>query len=438
MAGLTLDSDVSRLLVERVVFMLKGLHESEKIAKHGFESTSWRSQLRGFCCALEIIVGHEGTNKILALVHEKTSRNLGESLADELMERAFAQVEQVKLNRSGYLHVVLGQYDKALVEGLTALKQNPTSSRCYAFLIHCYIYLNRLREAQALIEEADLKDIDSGGLHLCSYLLAFLNRDLAGMEKQVAWGMDKPGVEDAMFSLEASTQAFFGRLSAARDFSRRAVNSAEQLGESELAARYQVDVALRAALFGNTIETRPLTESALGLWDDGHIKYRVALALALAGDAANAESLIEDFDTRLAEETVVRYNYLPTLIAQLALCRNDAFKAIEALVPALPYELGDLGKTALYPVLVRGEAFLAAHQGKEAAGEFRKILAHPGITLNGPIGIRGRVGLARAYAVLGDSLKAKMAYQDFLTLWKDADPDIPILTQAKAEYAKLQ
>jgi hypothetical protein len=107
-------------------------------------------------------------------------------------------------------------------------------------------------------------------------------------------------------------------------------------------------------------------------------------------------------------------------------------------VPTLPYELGDLGKTALYPVLVRGEAFLAAHQGKEAADEFRKILAHPGITLNGPIGIRGRVGLAQAYALQGDTLKAKMAYQDFLTLWKDAEPDVPILTQGKAAYAKLQ
>jgi tetratricopeptide (TPR) repeat protein len=294
MAEVALDPDISRQLVERAVFMLKGLHDAGKFKKGGHVSATWSSQLRGFCYALEIIVGHEMTNKILTLVREETRRNLGESLADELMEVAFSQIEHAEPDKLGYMYAVHGQYETALLEARMALKKNPTSVRRYTFLINCYILLNRFNEAQALVEEADLKNVDSPRLHFYSYMLAFLNRDADGMAKQVTWARGMPGVEDTMLSWEATTQAYFGRLSAARDFSQRAIRLAEQLGDRELIASYQVDVALREALFGNATEARQPAESALGLCNYKDIKYRVALALALAGDVANARSLIAD------------------------------------------------------------------------------------------------------------------------------------------------
>lgn len=436
MPHVALDPDTRQLLVGRLKFMLKALHEAEKIDRGSFESTSWRGQLTGFRCAIEIIYGAELTDEIMEVVVEEMRKSLGERI-DDLMKRAFPRLERDTLNE-GYVHVALGEYDRALVEGHRALEKNPTSARRYAFLIGCYTILNRLSEAQALVDEANLKNIDSPGLRISSYLLAFLSHDIAGMQKQVDWGIGKAGIEDFMFSLEASTHSFFGRLGAARDFSQRAIKSAEQRGEKTLAARYQVDVALREALFGNAAEARLWVATAFRLSNDRNAKFKGALALAFAGDEVEIKSLIDDPDASLLEDSIVKFNYLPTLNAQLALNRHDAAKAIEVLVPATRYELGNVGKTALYPVLVRGVAYLVAHRGKEAAAEFRKILDHPGIVLNGPVGVRGRIGLARAYAMQGETAQAKAAYLDFLTLWKGADPDIPILKQGKAEYATLQ
>ena len=153
---------------------------------------------------------------------------------------------------------------------------------------------------------------------------------------------------------------------------------------------------------------------------------------------ARALALADDLGKRFPEDTIVQFNYLPTLHAGLALSGNEASKTILILRAAAPYELGEVGATSLCPVFVRGEAYLAAHQGNEAAAEFQKILDHRGVVFNEPIGALAHLQLGRAYAIQGDTVKARAAYQDFLTLWKDADPDIPILKQAKAEYAKLQ
>jgi predicted Zn-dependent protease len=162
----------------------------------------------------------------------------------------------------------------------------------------------------------------------------------------------------------------------------------------------------------------------------------VALGLALAGDLANAQHLVDDLAKRFPENTTVQFTYVPMIRAQLALDRNNAGKAIELLQPAAPYELGIAG--ALYPVYVRGNAYVTAHEGSEAAAEFQEILNHRGVVVNDPIGALAHLGLGRAYVRQGDTAKARAAYQDFLTLWKDADPDIPILKEAKEEYAKLQ
>jgi eukaryotic-like serine/threonine-protein kinase len=168
------------------------------------------------------------------------------------------------------------------------------------------------------------------------------------------------------------------------------------------------------------------------------VLYGAGLSLALAGDAATARKLSDDLNERFPENTIVQFNYLPTLHAQLALKRNDGAKAIQALQGAMPYELGVGGRFPLCPAYVRGLAYLAVLHGSEAAIEFQKILDHRGIVVNEPIGALAHLQIARAYALQGDTAKARAAYQDFLTLWKDADPDIPILKQAKAEYAKLQ
>lgn len=258
------------------------------------------------------------------------------------------------------------------------------------------------------------------------------------MEQLVAHAAGKPGLEDALLGYEADTAAYSGRLEKARKFSRQAVVSAERAQEKEAAAGYEADAALREVLFGNQGEARHRVASALRLSRGQDVQYAAALALALAGDAARAQVLADDLGKHFPEDTIVQFNYLPTLHAGLALRHNDNSKAIEALQTAVPYELGSVGAGTLYPAYVRGLAYLAAHRGSEAASEFQKVLDNRGVVLNKPIGALAHVELGRAYAISGDTAKARTAYQDFLKLWKAADPDIPILRQAKAEYAKLQ
>jgi eukaryotic-like serine/threonine-protein kinase len=332
----------------------------------------------------------------------------------------------------------LGQYDEALAQYRETLRLDPGSGLNYSNLAGVYICLNWLKEAGTTLEEALSKNLDSFGIGLYLYQLAFLQNDPAGRAQQVAWSAGKPGVEDALLLYEADTAAYSGRLAKAREFSRRAVASAERANEKEVAANYEADAALREALFGNAAEAKQRAAAALGLSTGQAVQYGAALALALAGDAARADTLADDLAKRFPEDTMVQFNYLPTLHGEVALSRDDSSKAIEALQAAVPYELGSPFTLPLYPVYVRGEAYLGAHQGREAATEFAKILGHRGIVLNEPIGALAHLGLARAYALQGDSAVARTAYHDFLTLWRDADPDIPILKQAKAESAKLQ
>ncbi len=200
---------------------------------------------------------------------------------------------------------------------------------------------------------------------------------------------------------------------------------------------------MREALFGNAAEARQQATVAKGRSTGRDMDYGLALAMAYAGDANRAQALADDLNKRFPEVAPMQFNYLPTLRAKLALLRSNPQQALDALRVASPYELGLPASgfynwPNLYPVYVRGEAYLAAHQGSEAATEFQKILDHRGIVLNEPIGALAHLQIGRAYAMQGDTAKAKAAYQDFLTLWKDADPDIPILKRAKAEYAKLQ
>jgi serine/threonine protein kinase/Flp pilus assembly protein TadD len=380
------------------------------------------------------------------------------------------------------IYFLLGQYDKALTAAQQALKLDPGSGAAYLGLSMAYLFLNRPDEARATAEEAHAHNLESPLMPLSLYFVDFLGRDTAGMEREAARLMGKPEYENLVLYTESDTAAHAGRLAKARELTERAADSARRAGEKEQAAGYQAEAALREALVGNTGLVRPQAEAALALSDAKQVEAISAMALGLAGDSATAMRLARDLDQRFPKDTIVQSGYLPMIRAAGALGRTHGAKgagvAIEALAPAAPYELGTMAEPlslTLYPVYLRGEAYLAAQEGAAAAAEFQKILDHPGVVLNEPIGALAHLGLGRAYALeagitavghrrqspstaaepAGNGrpqeggaqqppgqpdawAKARTAYQDFFELWKDADRDIPILKQARAEYASLR
>ena len=348
----------------------------------------------------------------------------------------------VPVNNLGIIYRSLGNFEKSLSEAQERRRLDPASGPGYTNEIAADLSLNRLEEAGAMSRQAEARKLESPSLRIYMYQIAFLQNDPAGMAEQAAWFANKPDAEDALFANEAETAAYSGRLVKARELSRRAVISAQNAEKRETAANYEAQVALREALFGNVEEARQRATAALALSSGKEVQFGATLALALTPTEARVPQLVDDMANRFPENTVVQFNYLPTLRGQLALEHKNTSEAIEALQKAASYESGLPGDgsftPAMYPVYVRGEVHLAAHQGSQAVTEFLKILDHPGVVVNEPIGALAHLGLARAYAMQGDTTKAKAAYLEFLTLWKDADPDIPILIAAKSEHAKLQ
>ncbi len=339
----------------------------------------------------------------------------------------------------GAIYEFLGDYDKNLAASQEALKLSP-DGLSYSNLVLSYLQVNRLDEARATAQEAQAHNLDNPANHQSLYLIDFLQHDAAGMEREAAGLMGKPGFEDSMLDTESDTAAYAGQFAKARELTRRASESAQHADEKETAADYEAEAAWREALVGNMRQAREQAQAALALSTGRDVEAISAIALGLAGDATQAARLATDIAKRFPEDTIVQSNYLPTIRAATALLGGGASKAIEVLAPAAPYELGSPTQLnfALYPVYLRGEAYVGAQQSSAAAVEFQKILDHPGVVVNEPIGALAHLGLARAYAQSGDTAKAQAAYQDFLALWKDADPDLPILKEAKAEYAKLQ
>ena len=351
--------------------------------------------------------------------------------------------EEVPPTNLGIVFQTIGQHDKALVSFREAMRVSAPDSLGYSNLVLGYTYLKRLDEARAASQEAISKGFDSPALRINLYDLSFLKSDAPGMAEQVSWASGKPSQESTMLVLELRTAAYQGKLNKARELSRQVISAAQHSNDKQLAADSEASTAISEALYGNSSEAKQRAAASLAQLNGRDTQYFAALAIAMAGDSKRAQFLTDDLDKRFPDDTVVRFNYLPTLRAQLALALPDnGAKAIEALAAALPYELGVPGsntiRTSLYPIYVRGEALLALHQGAAAAGEFQKILDWSGVILNEPIGALAHLGLARSYALTRDSSKSRAAYNDFFTLWKDADPNIPILIQAKSEYAKLQ
>jgi serine/threonine protein kinase/tetratricopeptide (TPR) repeat protein len=357
--------------------------------------------------------------------------------------QAYPRMAMPHTHLAGSIYPMTGQYEKGIEHGKEAIRLSPSFSPSYLLPMFDYIALNRLDEAKATYEQAIARKLKNGFFPLVLYQIAFLEGDKTGMAQQVARSAGKPEIEEILTANEADTAAFYGRLKKAREFSRQAVDSAERAGKKEAAATHLAISALREALFGNPDEARRRADLAIDHSVGVDAQYGAALALAFAGDNRQAQKLTDNLGERFPEATIVQFNYLPTLRARIAISRDRAAEALETLRAATPIELGNstyspYSWTGLYPVFVRGEAYLAAHQGSEAVAEFRKILDHRGVVWNSPIGVLAYLQLGRAYVMQGETAQARAAYQDFLTLWKDADPDIPILKQAQAEYAKLQ
>jgi serine/threonine protein kinase/Tfp pilus assembly protein PilF len=356
--------------------------------------------------------------------------------AYELWTQTYPRDDGPQVNLSA-IYGLLGDFDKALVASQEAVKLNPGSGLSYGNLVIGYLNVNRLDEARATAQEAEGRHLDTPSIHLSMYQVDFLQHDAAGMEREAATLMGKPGFEDVMLDNQSDTAACAGQFAKARELTRRAVDSAQRADEKETAAGYEGEGALREGLVSNAALAKQQAHAALALSTGRDVEAVAAIALELGGDSAQAMRLGDDLAKRFPQDTIVQFIYLPMIHAALS---KDPDAAIKALAPAAPYELGAVApfNFAVYPVYLRGMAYLAAKQGASAATEFQKILDHAGVVLNEPIGPLAHLGLARAYALSGDRAKARTAYQDFFALWKDADSDLPILNQAKAEYARLQ
>ena len=353
---------------------------------------------------------------------------------------AYPQDTSAKSNL-GVIYNFLGQYDKALPLMLWSAEHDPDSTISYANLAGVYLALNRPNDAKQTLQQASARKLDGGFLRQITYYAAFVAQDSSGMQQQLAWAENKPGDEDLLLSLQSDTEAYYGHLASARDFSRRASDSAVRADSKDTAALWQASAAVREAEFGNPGLARQMCGNALSLSPGRDVKILSALALAKAGDVAYASELVSDLERSNPANTLLNVYWLPIVNAMIAIRRGDSGEALRVLEPAAIYELGEpfpyeLG--TMYPAFERGEAYLAAKNPSAAAAEFQKVLSHPGITLNYFTGSLAHLKLAQAKAMAHDQDAARKGYQDFLQLWKDADPDIPILKQAKSEYAKLK
>jgi predicted Zn-dependent protease len=295
--------------------------------------------------------------------------------------------------------------------------------------------LNRLDEAKATIDDAEARKLDQLDVRREIYHWAFLQNNSAMMEEQVAWAKGSPGAEDAILAEQSFTEVYHGRLRKARELARLAEESAKRNDAKEVAANYVGAVPLWEAEFGNSGQARQEAENALAAFPEGrNVRVQAASALALAGDASKAQKLVDQLSHDFPLDTIMQGYWLPTIRGAIELRPGRATEAIERLQAASSYELGG----DLLFSYIRGQAYLVARNGNAAAAEFQKLLDHRGIVRNSPVGALAHLQFGRAYALSGDKTKARAAYQDFFALWKDADPDIPILKEAKAEYAKLQ
>ncbi len=380
---------------------------------------------------------------ITALYHTAISGDLEKANQTcELWARAYPRDEIPHL-LIGLNYEYLGRYEQAISEDLRAIELNPDYAVTYSNLMEVYTPLNRLEESKATYRKALERKLDGPFLHADKYVVAFLENDAPEMQKQIDLATSIPGAEDWLLSQQSDTWAYSGQLTKAREFSRRAVESARRNDLNEVAAIWRMNAVVREVEFGNTSHAREGVEEALRLANTRDSQVLAALVLARAGDSARAQVLADSLEKRFPQNTELNNYWLPTIRASIQLNQGKPAESLKTLEPAGSYELAYPrpqveGGSLVYPAYLRGQAYLLLHQGREAAAEFRKFIDQPAVVVNCPFGALAHLWLGRAYAVEGNVTAATKSYKEFLALWKDADPDVPILRQAKSEVAKLK
>jgi tetratricopeptide (TPR) repeat protein len=345
---------------------------------------------------------------------------------------------------AGFATTGPGQFELSIEASKKAIALDPDHTLAYASLGFSQLHAGRVADAEATVQQTAERRLDAPDLVLQRYFIALVKSDGEGMKREVAQAKGKRGLEDWMSHVEALVLARSGQLREARRMARVAVDVAQQAGQRERAAFFEAATAVWEGFFGNAAAARRGASAALALTTGRDVTYAAAFALALSGEASRSRALAHDLEKRFPEDTSVRFSYLPSLRALFSLNAGEAATAIELLQASTRFDLAVPGVTfngffgGLYSVYVRGRAYLAANQPGEAAKEFQRILDHPGIVFGDPMGAMARLHLGRALALSGETAKAKAAYEDLLSLWSDADAETSLLTQARAEYARLR
>ena len=379
--------------------------------------------------------------RIAAYYYHVVSGDLNKSIETyELWKQSYPRDFAPYINL-GLAYTWMGQYEKCAAETQQALKLEPNNVLPHSNLAASYIKLGRPNDAEAVLREATAKNLAGKFLYSNLYELAFFRGDSAGMAQQLANVKDKAGDEDALLSLQSDTEAYYGRLRSARDYSRRAVDLATQAHANEAAAGWMVNSALREAEFGNASVAQKQAWESVHLSRGRDVLVLAALTLARAGDSAGAVRLAQELEKGYPTNTVIQLYWLPTIQAAIELSKHEPKRAIEKLQVVSPFELGSpppIGVASLYPLYLRGESYLASGQGESAAREYQRMVDQPGLVLNFPLHALAYLKLGEARASAQDQAGAKQAYQDFLAVWNGADPGIPALQEAQARYARLQ
>jgi tetratricopeptide (TPR) repeat protein len=375
--------------------------------------------------------------------HTQLTGNLEEAQRTaELWQKVYPR-DVGGFNGSSGVYQAIGNFPKSVEVCKRSIAIDPDFPPGPVNLAWTYLALENYAEAERTVEQAAERKLVVPDLLILPYFLAFYKGDGAAMERAAAQARNSPGAADWIANVEAFVLAYEGHLQQARTMTRRARDLAAQAHQNERAGMFEAGAAVREALFGNASDAKQRAQAALELSKNRDVEYGAAFALAAAGDSVKSRVLADDLNKKFPEDTCVRFTYLPVVRAMIALNGGHSSEAIELLKPAEPYDVaftcswfGSFG--SLYSPYVRGEAYLASHRYPEAAGEFLKVLSHPGIVFTDPVRVTAHTRLGHTFAMSGDKAKAKAAYQDFLALWKGADSDIPILNEGKAEYAKVQ
>ncbi len=345
---------------------------------------------------------------------------------------------------SGFIYRVLANYDKAIDEGRKLVEMGPDYSFAYDQLAVNFLHTGHPEKTEETLRAASEHKVESPHFLLLKFDIAFSKNDRPAMQQVISAGQGKSDSMDWLVDRQAFALAYSGQLRESRSLSQQAVDLTMQAGNRERAAVFRTRAALWQAFLGNPVLAKQDAATALATARNREVEYGTAVAFALAGDLKSSQALADDLDRKYPEDTSVRFNYLPVIRAALAIRRNEPLKAIELLNSSTPYELGVPRSAitwyfgAMYPIFIRGDAYLAERRGSEAVREFQKMLAHPGLILADPLLVLAHLRLAQAYAMSGDAANACTEYKSFLNFWKNADPDLPIYKQAQAEYAALQ